>query len=531
MQEVSENWKNAHKQSLLNESFVEISLDISDADAQENAKPSDNGAIYISNSSNVTGEISTSSVYKPYATLEQNTWVLGFGDRDFLPESPKRKVGYVSDVLSDENCVFIDKTPTIILEFKEQVNPLIPGVTITWSTIYDEYASDFIVRAYNGNEMVAEKEVIGNRSVKSLVLVDIENYTKIMIHVTRWCLPHHRARMEHIFLGMNRVYSKSDLFNYSHKQSVSPISTSLPKNEISFSVDNINGEYNVHNEGGLAKYLMERQKVKVRYGLKMNDGTIEWVKGGEFYLSEWSAKQNGLTADFTARDSIEFMSAINTNFLDNVAKRSLWDMADYILTDAKKENPLISYSINTVLINKYVSAPLPEDTLANCLQLIANAGECVIYHDREGKLLIEPINDTETDYAITPFNSYSKAELTLSKPLKQVDVKVYSYTLTDGVINSTYTITHVVVGTTGETIVIDNPLITDVDRATSVGTWVANYLKNRMTLDSTWRADVRLDALDIVSIENAYSTNKVRMTDVEFKYNGAFRGTGEGRVM
>jgi hypothetical protein len=52
-----------------------------------------------------------------------------------------------------------------------------------------------------------------------------------------------------------------------------------------------------------------------------------------------------------------------------------------------------------------------------------------------------------------------------------------------------------------------------------------------MTLDSSWRADVRLDALDIVKNTNSYNTNNVRMTNVEFKFNGAFRGTGEGKVI
>jgi hypothetical protein len=40
-----------------------------------------------------------------------------------------------------------------------------------------------------------------------------------------------------------------------------------------------------------------------------------------------------------------------------------------------------------------------------------------------------------------------------------------------------------------------------------------------------------LDALDIVTNTNDYGTNRVRITDVEFKYNGAFRGTGEGKVI
>ena len=124
-----------------------------------------------------------------------------------------------------------------------------------------------------------------------------------------------------------------------------------------------------------------------------------------------------------------------------------------------------------------------------------------------------------------------KPEITLSKPIKQVDVKVYTYTESDRGFESTTTTVTIPVGTQGEVITVDNPLITDTERATSVGNWMARHLSRRIALDSSWRADVRLDALDIVGNENAYTTHKVRMTDVEFKYNGAFRGTGKGKVI
>ena len=530
MQMVSDSWKNAHKQSLLNESFVEISFDITDPDALEDATPSDNGAIYISNSSDLTNGVDKSPTQ--YCTLEQNIWLLD-GSRKSLPESDVGDEGYVSDVLSDETCVFSEKIPTITIDFKREFTNLIPGVTITWSNTYGEFATEFIVRAYNGDTVVAEKEMIGNRSIKSLVMMDIIGYDHIIIYVKKWCLPHHRARVEEIFVGINKVYSKGDLFDYTHKQSVNPVSTSLPKNEIQFSIDNTGGEYNPYNENGLAKYLMLRQEVNVRYGLKLNDGTLEWTKGGTFYLSEWSAKQNGLTADFTARDLLEFMSAIY-NETHNLTSRSLYDMAHKVLMAANlplNSDGTVKWVIDESLKSITTTAPLPEDTLANCLQLIANAGECVIYQDRSGTLHIEPLKYDDTDYSISLFNSYTKSEITLAKPIKQVDVKVYSYTVGNAGIDSTTTNATVNVGVMGEVITIDNPLITDIDRATSLGTWLATHLGHRMTLDSSWRADVRLDALDIVTNENNYETHRVRMTDVEFKYNGAFRGTGKGKVI
>lgn len=530
MQIVSENWKNAHKQTILNESFVEISFDITDPDALEDATPSDNGAIYISDSSKLTNRVDKSPT--PYCTLEQNIWLLN-GGRTALSESDSGGEGYVSDAMSDETCVFNEKIPTITLDFSKEFTALIPGVTITWSNTYNEFARDFIVRAYRGDTLVAEKEVTDNTSVKSVVLVDIINYDRIIIYVKKWCLPHHRARVEEIFVGMNKVYSKTDLFNYLHKQSADPLSTSLPKNEIQFSVDNIGGEYNPYNENGIAKYLMLRQEVKTRYGLKLNDNTIEWLKGGTYYLSEWAAKQNGLTADFTARDLLEFMYATYSETHD-LTSRSLYSLAEMILTRAGlplNNDGTVKWVIDESLKSKYTTAPLPDDTLANCLQLIANAGECSIYQDREGTLHIEPLKFDDTDYSITPFNSYSKSEVTLTKPIKQVDVKVYTYTNGSNGIESNTTIVTASVGLTGEIITIDNPLITDTTRASSLGTWLANHLNHRMELDFSWRADVRLDPLDIITSENNYNTNCVRMTEVEYSYNGAFRGTGRGKVI
>ena len=92
MQRVSDNWKNAHKQTLLNESFVEVSLDIADPDALADASPQDNGAIYISNSTQLTDGIETQPI--PYCTLEQNLWCLN-GTRKALPDSIWDESGHI----------------------------------------------------------------------------------------------------------------------------------------------------------------------------------------------------------------------------------------------------------------------------------------------------------------------------------------------------------------------------------------------------------------------------------------------------
>ena len=532
MQTVSENWKNAHKQTLLNESFVEVSLDIGDPDALADASSQDNGAVYISNTSEIVNRDDKNII--PYCTLEQNIWLLD-GNRRAIPETGFGEGGYIGNVLSDEVCVFSEKIPTITINFSKVFDMHIPGVTITWSPTYGEFADSFIVTAYNGDTVVARKEVVGNRSPKSLVMVDIVDYDRIVIQIIKWCLPYHRARVEEVFVGINKVYSKTELFGYTHTQSVDPISTSLPKAGITFSVDNAEGEYNPYNEQSLAKYLMERQEVSARYGLKMNDGSVEWIKGGKFYLSEWYAKQNGLTAEFEARDLLELMQGTYIESHD-ATPRTLYAIADRVLRAANlplNRDGSVKWVIDESLKSIETIATLPEDTFANCLELIANAGRCAMYQDRDGMLRIEPLKFEVSDYSINSFNSYSKPEMTLAKPIKQVNVNQYYYWMKEGEmqVNPCVRVETYVVGTTGETIVIDNPLLADQYIVKDVAEWVGAYLKNRITLDTSWRADVRLDALDIVTSENSYNTSNVRMTEVEFSFNGTFRGKGEGKVI
>ena len=531
MQTVSTEWKDNHKKTLLNEAFVEVSLDIADPDALADATSRDNGATYISNTPQVVSEVD--NTVTPYSTLEQNIWVLD-GSRKIIPLTDFGNNGFIGDVLSDEKCVFSSKTPLITVSFTRVHSNIIPAVTIVWSRAYNEYAEEFLVTVYNGSNVVAQKEVLGNRSVESVVMMDIVDYDRITISVLKWCLPLHRARVEEIFVGMRKVYSKSGLFSYNHSQTVDPVSTSLPKAEILFSVDNSDDSYNPYNDSSLSKYLMERQEVKSRYGHKLDDNTVEWIKGGTFYLYEWKAPQNGMTAEFTARDLLEFMFVEYKDNVTDITSRSLYNIAEEILTSL--DLPLNNdgsrkWYLDESLKNIYTSAPLPVDSVANCLLLIANTGCCTLYQDRNGTLRIEPLGGEISNYTINQFNSYSRAETSLSKPLKEIAVKVYQYSIEDDEVKEETTEVIVPMGVNGERVDVDNPLITDNSRATTVGLWVGNYLKNRLTLETQWRPDVRLDALDTIKVNNDYSASDVRMTDVSYTFNGAFRGSGKGRVV
>lgn len=594
MQEVSQAWLDNQNQTIVSESYVEVSIDIADPDAIVDASSAANGEEYISDATTLVNNLDKHVI--PYATLEQNLWLLD-GSRRMIPETDPYEDGYVGNVFCDSDGYFTDLIPLITITFTKVHQNLVPGITITWDAVLgNEFASDFIVTAYNGSSVVAETTITNNETAKTIIEMDIIDYDKITISVLRWSLPEHRARIQEIFLGINKIYGKNSLFSYSHTQTADPISSVLPKAEISFSIDNRDNAYNPNNPNSLTKYLMERQEVRSRYGYKLGNG-VEWIDGGKFHLSEWDAEQNGISASFKARDLLEYMSSTYYEGVYEPSGISLYDLAVRILVKADlplNSDGTLKWHVDESLKDIYTTAPLPIDTLANCLQLIANAAGCTLYQDRQGVLRIEPLVQELADYDITLYNSYSKSEIELSKPLKQVNVETFSYfagdsvelykgvlqlsgttemmlvysekavqpsiSVTGGAVSSVtyYTgaceltivatgeVEIVVSGTAlkesktdvitpsgrdGETITVSNPLITNRARAAVIGTLTESILKNRRSLKSSWRADPRLDALDIVRNVNEYGENHVLMTNVNYQYNGAFRGSGEGRTV
>lgn len=514
MQNVSTAWKQAQEQTLVPASYLEVILNVGDPAAQADATSKSNGEMEFSDAESLVEETEKNPVR--YATLERNIWLLD-GSFLLLPDDPPYgENGYIGNSLSGDDGSFqAGSLPTITVSFSKVFSALIPGISITWGTAYNEWADTFRVTVYNGETQVVQKTVSENTDITSVVEADIQNYDKIVIEVIKWCLPGRRARIEDVLIGIERVYTKSDIMRYSHSMYVDPLTSELPKAEITFEIKNLNGEYNPDNPQGVEQYLMERQEITARYGYKLN-GTTEWISAGRFFMSEWETPQNGITATFSARDGIEWMSDLytgsSTGTLMAIATAAFEQAGLPTMPDGT-DRWTIDSSLSSITAPSDVD--LSQNSIAEVIQLCANAACCVFYQDRTGMFHIEPLADGTTDYEIKPFNSYSNSEISLTKQLKAVDVNNGDYVLT--------------VGSVGETQQISNPLISS-NRAQTVAQWAASVLQNRKILSGAFRADPRLDALDRITNINQFAESIVLVTQIEYTYNGAFRGSYEGRT-
>lgn len=510
MEIVSQAWKDAQQLDLLPENFLKITYRVTEPGVNDTHNVETNGASEISNME----DLSNAEGMLKYATLEPGIWLLD-GSCFLLPdEAPYGDNKFVSSEFCDDNGYFA-VNPIITLLWGSVHSSIIPGITVQWSKLFDEYPIECIIRVMNDDTVINTFENTENDSAINVIMTDIQNFNKIEIEIVRWNIPNHRARMEQLFVGIIKNYSKDDIMSFSSMDSIDILSGELPEQSITFAVDNTDNQWNPINPQGLTKYMSEQQNIEVKYGISI-DGNVEWIDGGLLYLAEWSTPTNGIEASFTAKNVLSFMdvpyTGTRTGTLYDIAIAAIGqiDLPDYATYqfDVKLATISVDFSEDT---NDY--------TVAEILQMVANAGQCVMYQNRKGCLRIEPMQSELSDYTIGKQLLYSWPEVNLSKKLRNVIVNDGLATIQNE--------------TDGADQTIDNPLITTSEIAQTVGEWVMNMLRGRTTVSGEFRPDVRLSAGDIITTENQFSENgnKIVVTSIKYDFDGGFKGTVEGRVI
>lgn len=613
MRAVSDNWKEKQRANFVGESDVKITLDITDPEAVADASASSNTVAQHSKTSQVIND--KDKTIKNYATLEQNFWCLD-GSNEILPivpSTPQEKaqigdVGYVSGGLCKGDCSF-NSNPIITLTFSRVFTATIPAITITWSTMDNEFAREFKLTVYNGETAIFEQTIENNTDISNIIYHDFASYNRITLEIIKWSKPLTRARLADIDLGLSKEFFKNEIISMSFLEEVDAVTATLPTNQFKFELDNSTDFFNPYNEEGFNKYLCSRQRVISKIGY-YNETTqsVEWIQMGEYYLSDWNSPQNTLTAQFEANNLLSFLN--NKRYIECYVTESgvtLYSLAENLLSNAglrKNADGSNKWVISDTLQNITTTGILPVCTQFEALQYIAQAACCVLFCDNQGNIHIEPLPDDEYDYRIDSFNSYKFPEVEVQKILGKVNVNCYTNKpsndweeLFNGILDVTGDETIIIefssptlilngttfqcsvtgnvqsyeaewynsacrlhlYGCSGEVTVvingksvdtssrivsvvndssaddeqdIDNPLITSYEQAKSVGIWVKNWLIKRNRVSTDWRCDPRLNALDIISVQNKYEAiNKVRATSISITYNGGFKGKMTGRLI
>lgn len=194
-----------------------------------------------------------------------------------------------------------------------------------------------------------------------------------------------RLRINQITMGIGIYFDSKKILSATKKEHISPISEELPTIDFSVTVDNKDRAYDVENEESTVNFLEIGQSIEALYGQAMDDGTIEWIPGTSLALKSWSADDTEMS--FQASDRFDGMDGTYCRGQYHPDGMSLYDLAVDVLTDARVDYR--EYWIDPYLRDVLVVNPMPAVAHKEALQLIANAGRCILYLDRAGKIFLK----------------------------------------------------------------------------------------------------------------------------------------------
>lgn len=424
MYNVSPLYKTQIKNTVRNPSYIRIKFSVTDPDADNDASFSDNGHTLYSD----TTRFLTDDVSESYSTLEHNFIILN-GTSNILPDNPPYIFeGYVSEAISDENGEFT--TPPVFEVSFTQLFRFV-GLSFSFDTINGTHPFEIVVKGYDGVTEVFSKTYSPDKDRDYSISDPINNCDKITVTCTKTFFPYSRFRINDFIMGLVKTFTENEIKTATWSTDVDPVSSKLPNLKFKFTILDINKEYDPENPSGIYPYIESKQAVKFDFGYELDNGSIEWITGGN-YFSNGTVVVNTQatipTAEFTNVSTIGHLTDTYNKGVYSPSGTSLYDLAENILNDSNipSINGVDRWKLDASLQSIFTKVPLPIDTTGNLLQLIANAGMCTLNVDRDGFITIKQADTTPVDFVFTLVDVYSPPKITKYPSLKGVDTINYS---------------------------------------------------------------------------------------------------------
>jgi hypothetical protein len=400
------------------------------------------------------------------------------------------------------------------------------GITVTFDSVLGEFAIDYDVEAYDFNGgLITKVSIVNNTEIIHQALGQLYGYKKLVITVKKWSKPYRRARILEVDFGIVKIYTDNNLIRLNLVEDLDLTSGQIPSAEFRFEVDNADRAFNILNPTGFYKYLQERQSIYASVGIEHDDGSVNFIPLGEYFLAEWTSNEGALTATFTARTILDIMASYP---YENLTAReiNLKQLAEEVFAICKVTSYEIDSSLESVMTNGLVK----RTDCKTVLQMIAIAGCSNIITTRTGVIkLVKADTIGEAQDSITFDNVYNEPQIQLEKIVKTAEVTYWEDLERSSIVSE------VVMGINeGETLSLtENTLINTATRALMVANWLLYQRNNRRAKYSiNFRGNPTHELADVVEIENSYGTDKKALiTKLDMSYEGYFNAKVEAKGM
>ena len=376
-------------------SYIRVTIGVINQEAQSSAYvPRPENYTYYSN---LKWPLDNYQVQELYATCDQDYTAVD-GSMYFLPRARE-------DVVLNQGIVSEDLPGSIEIQFPIRYD--IKGLTVEFGRAYPV---DF--RIESDNKTV---EIAGNATEHFVTEEIFEGATFLRFVPASMANGQSRFRIHQLTTGIGIYFDNRKILSATKKEHISPVMEELPALDFDMTIDNKDRAYDVENEESTVNFLETGQEVKVLYGQELDNGTVEWLPGATVYLREWSADDEEMS--FTATDRFESMDGTYYKGEYRSEGISLYDLAVDVLKDAGVDSR--TYWLDNYLKDVSVCNPMPVVSHKEALQLIANAGRCILYQDRSGNIFMKSSFVPDMEAASDNEVYFSHAGAVLDKKAKQ----------------------------------------------------------------------------------------------------------------
>lgn len=376
-------------------SYIRVTIGVINQEAQSSAYvPHPENYTYYSN---LKWPLDNYQVQELYATCDQDYTAVD-GSMYFLPRARE-------DVVLNQGIVSEDLPGSIEIQFPIRYD--IKGLTVEFGRAYPV---DF--RIESDNKTV---EIAGNATGHFVTEEIFEGATFLRFVPASMANGQSRFRIHQLTTGIGIYFDNRKILSATKKEHISPIMEELPTLDFDMTIENKDRAYDVENEESTVNFLEAGQEVKVLYGQELDNGTVEWLPGATVYLREWSADDEEMS--FTATDRFESMDGTYYKGEYRSEGISLYDLAVDVLKDAGVDSR--TYWLDNYLKDVSVCNPMPVVSHKEALQLIANAGRCILYQDRSGNIFMKSSFVPDMEAASDNEVYFSHAGAVLDKKAKQ----------------------------------------------------------------------------------------------------------------
>lgn len=286
------------------------------------------------------------------------------------------------------------------------------------------------------------------------------------------------------------------------------------------------------------KFSIILEAATVYYGLQLNFSsnpaqgvTIHtYYEGGlqeSFVVSNALELENLIEHEFPLFDTIEFeFTKAQPNSRIFVSSVVFGDVTDYrmdykIMTKSPKGIQQEKVARVDVVCDVYGLT----DEVKNIFQETVDVTDCDVYtfYFSEASYDISVTADGAEVAVLDSSSYYVTVEVSGLTGECEFVVDGKAYVVTNKIVSKT-------INTTGTIEQWSNPLISEADLAELQADWLGNYFANNIEYEISYRGEPRLDAGDIVFLENNYVSNlQIQLYERKLNFNGSLSGSVKAR--